>query len=187
MICIDGDRKAWTTIFRREGALPKPGQHKQVHYTPVPDDAEINHWLAQFFLAIKTFNQVGLIDNVHQMYGFGDAPEDLANTGQHLPVICRMYPGQLPQVAMGAVIIALVIAVEGFEGENVVTAIPFLDVLGFRGDRQVAVTLAFKGRILEKGRSFEFDIATPVACLDVDQWQQADSGNEQLLKLAGAL
>ena len=42
---------------------------------------------------------------------------------------------------MGAVVIALINAVDGFEGEQVVTVIPLVDVLRFGRDRQVAVAI----------------------------------------------
>lgn len=131
-----------------------------------------------------------MIDDVDQVYGLGDAPEDLAYPGENLPVVCGMYPGQFSNIAMGTVVITLVNPVEGCEGEDVTTCIPFLYILRLRCDREVAVALLREGRVLEKDRAFKLDIAAPVARLAIDQRPQADGGNEEFLQgacfLAGA-
>ena len=92
-ILIHQKRQPWSSIDAREISFTKPGQQIEIQHPPIPKQREIDHRLTKLLLSIRIFNIVCLIDNVHQVPGFRNAPENLANTCSKFPGVGNMNPG----------------------------------------------------------------------------------------------
>ena len=123
--------------------------------------------MTELVFAVDIFHRVGLIDDVDQVTGFGDSPEDLAHAHQQRPALGLVRPVELPNVRVGAVIVVSVPADEGDEGQPVEALVPLREKLEFdieRG-RSGGVVLFLVERFSRKGAHFgtEFPGDAPVA------------------------
>ncbi len=88
---------------------------------PVAGQRQMHHRLPQLGFSGGVFDKIHVVEDIHQVLGFGDAPEDLRDTGTQLPQIAADVAEQekirLAQVKMGASRIGIVVPQERCERE----------------------------------------------------------------------
>lgn len=92
-ILVNEERESWPTIYSRKSSFTKPYEEIEIQNTPIPPQGQIDHGLPEFFLTIRVFKIVSLIDYIDEMLGFCYSPENLAHTCAQLPAISDMNPG----------------------------------------------------------------------------------------------
>ena len=81
----------------------------------------MGHRLAQLGLFVRMFDEVRLVDYIHQMARFRDSPEDAVDTEAQLPLVIADFAEQqqigFAQIGVGALRIAGVQAIEALHGD----------------------------------------------------------------------
>jgi hypothetical protein len=92
------------------------------------------------------------------MLCFGDAPENLADTGEQFPVIIDPGPRQLTDIAMRSLLIILIDTVEQFGIEALCAVVPLMCILRFGNSGEVTVVLHRAQRVFKKHTRLTTDI-----------------------------
>ena len=125
MVCVHHQRRAETAFFAGEGALAEIRQHKHINNSPVTHQRHIDHRLTQLVFAIRCFNAVGLVNHVHQMLELGDAPEHPPDTNTALKAVGYVYPAEIAQIKVVALVVAVQKTLEHFQRDGIVATVPF--------------------------------------------------------------
>ena len=73
------NRRSEPTLNPGVRPLSESGQDEQVQRPPIPNQGQVDHRLTQFILAINILDQIGLVDDIHQMQRFRDPPKHFPN------------------------------------------------------------------------------------------------------------
>ena len=178
-IRVDDERAAQPALDAGEGAFAKTGQ--EIGFQPSPSGlpGQADGRLAQLVLAIAVFDPVGLVDDVDQMSGLGDAPEHLDQTGLDSQLVADKAVKAFAQIGMAARIIDGVDSCPWNQDELVsaIGAAPAKIALQDDGCLNT-VLLAGEGRIVGENARFGADRAARIPALGQGGGSAEDHGRQ---------
>ncbi len=130
--------------------LAEQRHEKDVDRSPALDQREVEHRLPQLLLAIRALHQIRLVDDVHQVLRFGDAPENLPEACPELPAPGHQLPTEHAHVEVRPVSILRVESEERLEQEGLATVVPLHEVLRPESDRERRAALSVLERRARK-------------------------------------
>ncbi len=159
MLRTDRKRTAQARIVGIERPLAEKRHSIEIEAAPIAEEREIDHGLAQELVAVDVFNRIGLVDDVHQMARFGDAPEHAMGADQHLPVHAAVAVMRFAHVEMRAPIIVEIETTERHEVQRLAVFVPTVGKIELAEDRriQMAIVLAGPLRILRERPQLDAD------------------------------
>ena len=117
VVVVEGQRVAQAAPGPRKGAGTVVGQAENLDHSPIRGPGEMGHGLAQLFLFVGVFDQIGLVDDIDQVARFRHSPEHPVDPEAQLPftAVALAEPQQigLAQVEMGSVRVGAVVAEKG--------------------------------------------------------------------------
>ena len=97
-ILVYRQRRAQATLFSGKATLTEVGQQVSAEQAPVTLYFKVDHRLAEPGFAINIGDGIGLVDDVDQVYGFGDAPEHGVHADQQFEAVRLTRPVGFAQV-----------------------------------------------------------------------------------------
>ena len=128
-------------MFVGKRPLPEVRQDVELPVAVVTQIVEVQHRLAEFLLAVDVFHQICLVDDIHQVLGFSDPPENNVKPDFSHPAIVLDLPVQLSYIGMCSLVIGCVIAEKRREYELLVTVCPVRVILRLYCERKILVLL----------------------------------------------
>ena len=175
LVGVDHQRRAQTSLCLLESAFAKSGQHQEIENAPVLVVFQMQHRLAELFLAVDTFDQVDLVDHVDQVLGFDHAPEHRVDTDAPLVIAVDVKPQRLAHIGVLAALVFAVGANEQLEAPQVVAIVPLAVPLGLERRGQVLVELLIELRRLREQLRLERDVAGKLGRGMARHQQQAET------------
>lgn len=142
LVGIDDQRRAQASLAAGEGAFAEPGQQKEVERAVFQYLGDAHHGLAQLVLAVDVLDQVGLIDDVDQVLGFGHPPEYLVDAGANLPAVGYVEVVELADISVGAFFVRAVDPQEGDDSQPPLAVAPAMAEFGLETERWPPVFLS---------------------------------------------
>ena len=150
-------------------------QREEFRHAPLAGQGEVDHELPELGFFVGVLDQVGLVDDIHQVARFRHPPEHPVRAEAQLPLAVAEFAEHqevgLPHVEVGAAGVAAVVAEEGRQGDA--SAFFVLGVeLGLHHDAGGVGVLAGVGFVLvvppalQAHPSGHLDRRRPAACED---------------------
>ena len=158
---VDGDGKAQPPPHAGKRPFAEASEQKSVDGAEGLNPREVHHRLPQLLLSVDILDEVRLIDDVDEVVGLDDAPEDSAEARSELPALRGEAIGELAEVEMGPVRILRVDPHEWRCFEALATAVPPAVVLRLEREGSVAHRLLGEERTRRKDARVEREKSRP--------------------------
>ncbi len=136
-LVVDDERCAQSSLAARKRAFAVPGHAQQFHHAPVRGPGHVGHGLPHPGLFIGMFDQVDLVDDVHQVAGLDHAPEHAVDAEAQFPFAVAECAGKqdvgFPQIEVGPPAVRAVVAEKGGHVEDAARFVLHVEV-GLRYD-----------------------------------------------------